>query len=271
MDIIPGGISRQRDGVFFKRESDLLETSSSRLTRARRPGNVVPSYLHRPLFVIMNQIYANKGGASTRINSKNNAPNSSSSSSNNNSNRLFVFFVFCLLVTACVINIQTQTTAVGGLGFGGGGGGIFCSLYPSRPLSSSNNDTAYPVSLRKGQAARTTTAETSLLEEAYSSPQNASSSILSISSPSATTTMTKKKRHAYAFYVTNEGYACGAFVNIAALLEAGATVSTTDFVILTYGFDTTAIEQQAARMGGIIVKPVEHLNNFRGGGMVVPR
>ena len=59
-------------------------------------------------------------------------------------------------------------------------------------------------------------------------------------------------------------------MNIAALREAGTTAttatSTTDFIILTYGLNTTAIEQEAVRMGDIILKPVEHLKNFKGGG-----
>jgi len=183
----------------------------------------------------MNQINATKRGAFTSNNnlrhfrSKKNASNSNNRSS---SNWLFVFFIFCLLLTACVINIQT-----------------IHPCHPPFPLPSSfssNYDNAPPPSLRIGQAQKTAISKVSSV------------------------TKTKKKRYAYAFYATDEGYACGALVNIAALREAGTTAttatSTTDFIILTYGLNTTAIEQEAVRMGDIILKPVEHLKNFKGGG-----
>ena len=71
------------------------------------------------------------------------------------------------------------------------------------------------------------------------------------------------KRFAYAFFATDEAYACGAFVNVASLRETG-TRNETEFVILTYGFDTTEVRKQALRMN-VIIKNVEHLAMPMGG------
>lgn len=107
-----------------------------------------------------------------------------------------------------------------------------------------------------------------------------------------------RKRYAYAFYATGEEYACGALVNIQALRDSGSGVgltsssssgggrtsssdynagsghfngtttttsrtTTLDFIIVTYGFDTTALEQQALTMN-VIIKKVNHLKTFQG-------
>ena len=71
------------------------------------------------------------------------------------------------------------------------------------------------------------------------------------------------KRFAYAFFATDEAYACGAFVNVASLRETG-TRNETEFVILTFGFDTTQVRKQALRMH-VIIKNVEHLAMPDGG------
>eukprot|EP00980_Cylindrotheca_fusiformis_P015036 scaffold4150_cov117-Cylindrotheca_fusiformis.AAC.2 len=81
---------------------------------------------------------------------------------------------------------------------------------------------------------------------------------------STTTTATAAKRYAYVFYATTISYACGAFVNIAALQDSGTPQRTIDFVLLTYGLDDDpGISEQAAKLN-VKLKPVEHLKTFRG-------
>jgi len=71
------------------------------------------------------------------------------------------------------------------------------------------------------------------------------------------------KRFAYAFFATDEAYACGAFVNVASLRETG-TRNETEFVILTYGFDAARVREQASAMN-VVIKDVEHLAMPAGG------
>jgi hypothetical protein len=55
--------------------------------------------------------------------------------------------------------------------------------------------------------------------------------IHSANPPAGVNNSAARKRYAYAFYATTTGYACSAFVNIAALSDSG-TPSNIDFVLL---------------------------------------
>ena len=55
--------------------------------------------------------------------------------------------------------------------------------------------------------------------------------IHSVDPPAGVNNSATRKRYAYAFYATTTGYACSAFVNIAALGDSG-TPSNIDFVLL---------------------------------------
>ena len=226
--------------------------------------------------------------------------------------QLFVIFLFCLLSVA-VINIR-----IGGLG----GTGTLCSyslsavsspqqsILPPGEASLLADDSVASSSLRKRQVLFDAEDEEapSLLSSSAESPPTTtnnihSSPLLSLSESTSQLLQSTHKRYAYAFYATGEEYACGALVNIQALINLGSgvglkrstssstsfnnnssdinndgiyfnnetipsttttttTTSTTlDFIIVTYGFDTTALEQQAMAMN-VIIKNVDHLNTF---------
>ena len=224
--------------------------------------------------------------------------------------QLFVIFLFCLLSVA-VINIR-----IGGLG------GTLCSyslsavsqqqqsILPPGEASLLADDSVASSSLRKRQVLVDAEDEEapSLLSSSAESPPTTtnnihSSPLLSLSESTSQLLQSTHKRYAYAFYATGEEYACGALVNIQALINLGSgvglkrstssssstsfnnnssnihddgiyfnnetipstttttTTTTLDFIIVTYGFDTTALEQQAMAMN-VIIKNVDHLNTF---------
>mmetsp|Transcript_36362 Transcript_36362/g.82924 ORF Transcript_36362/g.82924 Transcript_36362/m.82924 type:complete len:389 (-) Transcript_36362:121-1287(-) len=79
-----------------------------------------------------------------------------------------------------------------------------------------------------------------------------------------TLTLPRHKKHAYAFYATTPAHACGAMVNVKALLETGTNPDEVDFVIVTYGVNNKQLNEMAAKLN-VIIRKVEHLKNFRGG------
>lgn len=190
---------------------------------------------------------------------------------------LFIIFLFCLLSVA-VINIR-----IGGLG------GTLCSQQRQQQLMVQNMNMGLAVSVENNNNTTTTNNSVAatieedkvVLSSSTSSlrKRQPNSSYLSLAESTSQLLQSTHKRYAYAFYATGEQYACGALVNIQALRDLGSgvglkssgvihtnettTITTLEFIIVTYGFDTTTLEQQALKMN-VIIKKVNHLKTFFG-------